>query len=101
MDSSLLALLGETARALDEQIRGLALQDEQLTAKIGEDAVAVLRDLRDQRFDRDEEIEIRQSLSYPERKLLWVWARLRKLKDLRRDVAHGVMRHGDPGTMTE
>lgn len=101
MDQSLLALLGETARALDEQLRDLEAQNEELSAKIGESYVAVLRDLRDHRYDRDEEMEIRQSLSYQERKLLWVWARLAKLKELRRDVARGVMRHGDWGTSTE
>jgi hypothetical protein len=101
MDQSLLALLGETARALDEQIRILEAQDEDLSAKIGESYVTVLRDLRDYTYERDEELEIRQSLSYQERKLLWVWARLAKLKELRRDVARGVMRHGDWGTSTE
>ncbi len=101
MEQSLLGLLAETARALDEQIRALETQDEELSAKIGESYVTVLRDLRDQRYERDEELEIRQSLSYQERKLLWVWARLAKLKELRRDVARGVMRHGDWGTSTE
>lgn len=101
MDQSLLALLGETARALDEQIRALEAQDAALSAKIGASAVAVLRDLRDLRYERDEEMEVRQSLSYQERKLLWVWARLAKLKELRRDVARGVMRHRDRGTSTE
>ncbi len=101
MDQSVLALLGETARALDEQIRTLESQNEDLTAKIGDSYVTVLRDLRDHNYERDEELEIRQSLSYQERKLLWVWARLAKLKELRRDVARGVMRHGDWGTSTE
>ena len=101
MDQSLLALLGDTARALDEQIRALEAQDAALSAKIGTSAVAVLCDVRDQRYEREEDMEIRQSLSYQERKLLWVWARLAKLKKLRRDVARGVMRHGDRGTSTE
>ena len=101
MVQSVLALLGETARALDEQIRTLESQNEDLTAKIGDSYVTVLRDLRDHNYERDEELEIRQSLSYQERKLLWVWARLAKLKELRRDVARGVMRHGDWGTSTE
>lgn len=101
MDQSVLALLGETAQALDEQIRSLETQNEELSAKIGESYVSVLRDIRDHNYERDEELEIRQSLSYQERKLLWVWARLAKLKELRRDVARGVMRHGDWGTSTE
>ena len=101
MDQSVLALLGETAQALDEQIRSLETQNEELSAKIGESYVSVLRDIRDHNYERDEELEIRQSLSYQERKLLWVWARLAKLKDLRRDVARGVMRHGDWGTSTK
>lgn len=93
MDHEALALLNDTALELDAQIRSLEQLGVHLSDKIGENALVVLVELRDGYYDRDEEYEIRISLGYHERKLLWAWARLAKLKQLRRDVAHGAMKN--------
>lgn len=93
MDSDDLTLLSDTARELDAQIRSMELLAAYLCDKIGENAVEVLTDLRSNSYDRDEEYEVRLSLGYQERKLLWAWSRLAKLKQLRQDVARGMMKN--------
>jgi hypothetical protein len=85
-------LLADTAMALEEQIRLLAEQEARLRAQIGDPYVAILEELSRGGFERDEEQEIRGSLSYPERKLLWVWARLDKLRCLRQELGRDAIR---------
>jgi len=93
MDTEDLALFSDTAHELDAQIRSMEFFAAYLCDKIGEDATEILNELRNNKFDRDEEYEVRLSLGYHERKLLWVWARLTKLKQLRQDITRGMMKN--------
>lgn len=86
-------LLSETAIVLDEEIRILESNRVRLTEVLGEERVDVLLALFDGQLDHDETIEVRALLSYWERKLLWTWARLARLKTLRRELARGTMRY--------
>lgn len=85
-------LLADTAAALDESIARLQTLALELEEKIGAERVEVVKGLLTRSYDRDDEAEIRLSLSYSERKLLWVWSRLNGLKDLRIRIGRGSMK---------
>lgn len=93
MDSEDLGLFSDAAHELDAQIRSMEFLAAYLCDKIGKDAAEILNELRNNKFDRDEEYEVRLSLGYHERKLLWAWARLTKLKQLRQDITRGMMKN--------
>lgn len=83
----------DAARALDEEILRLEERRQMLHEKLGAEQIERLEALFEQRLDREEGIEVRNSLAYWERKLLWTWARLAKLHALRRDLGRSAMKH--------
>jgi len=85
-------LLAGTVSTLSESVDQLERLADALSEKLGEEQVEVIRGLLDQSYERDDEAELRTSLCYTERKLLWAWFRLKRLKELRCVVGRGSMR---------
>ncbi|MCI4679124.1 hypothetical protein K9U39_19575 [Rhodoblastus acidophilus] len=85
--------LSEAVRVLDEDIRQLEDRRSGLMDRLCEDRLEELVELFEQRLDREAEAELRSALGYGERKLLWIWARLARLKELRREIVYETMRH--------
>lgn len=86
-------LLTDAARTLDEEILRLNEARLVLVAKIGEDQAGLLEELVNQRLARDEQIEVRSTLGYWERKLLWIWVRQARLQALRREIGRSAMKY--------
>ncbi|MDD2877289.1 MAG: hypothetical protein PHT60_11620 [Acidiphilium sp.] len=93
LNAEAIELLTDAAAALNEEIQRLEAHRDYLAAKMGDDRIELLQSLSDQQMDREERFEITSFLSYGERKLLWLWARLTKVKELRREIAHTVMKN--------
>lgn len=84
--------LEQMVRQLEGTIRELSEREARLAAGLGEDRVEELRDLWEQRLDRDEELELRRSLDWRERELLWMWARLSRARSARAEAGKAIMR---------
>lgn len=85
-------LLSDAARALDEELVRLDEARLSLIAKLGQDQIEHLQALFNQRLGRYEQIELRSSMGYWERKLLWIWARQARLQTLRQEIGHNAMK---------
>ncbi|PKO83148.1 MAG: hypothetical protein CVU17_09980 [Betaproteobacteria bacterium HGW-Betaproteobacteria-11] len=93
MDPEELELLAGAAKTLSESVAALEHFASELEEKIGSERLEVVRAVLERSYERGEEYEVRASLSYTERKLLWVWVRLRNLKDLRCTIGRDSMRN--------
>ncbi|WP_157659093.1 hypothetical protein [Thauera butanivorans] len=85
--------LAGAAATLGESVGQLERLAQELSEKLGDERVNIVRGLLEQVYDRDDEAEVRASLCYTERKLLWAWVRLKRLKGLRLSIGRGSMRN--------
>lgn len=92
-----LQFMEQMASQLDATIVELARREQQLKDYIGPERVEEIRELWDQRLDRSDELELRRSLDWRDRELLWIWSRQRRAHAARANVGQAFMRGGDPG----
>ncbi|MDD5034385.1 MAG: hypothetical protein PHE55_06470 [Methylococcaceae bacterium] len=87
-----LQFMEQMVKQLDETIAKLAGQERELADAIGPERVEELRELWDQALARNEELELRRSLDWRDRELLWVWSRQRRAHDARANAGQAYMR---------
>jgi len=92
-----LAFLQQMVEQLDETIRDLAKREHALTTVLGPDRVEEIRELWNQTLDRQDELELRHSLDWRDRELLWVWSRQRRAHSTRANAGQAFMRNGSVG----
>jgi hypothetical protein len=84
----------EMARQLDESIGKLDQREQVLVSYIGRERVEEIRELWDGTLDRSEEEELRRSLDWRDRELLWIWSRKRRAQSARTNVGQAFMKGG-------
>lgn len=93
--------LEQMVRQLEATIRELSARETSLTAALGESRVSELRDFWDKRLDREEELELRRTLDWTDRELIWMWARLQRARSARAEAGKAIMRRFDAGGPAE
>jgi hypothetical protein len=92
----------QMARQLDETILQLAKRETELRAHMGPERVEEIRELWDQTLDRKDELELRRTLDWRDRELLWIWSLQRRAHSARAEVGQAFMRTGwgEQGSLT-
>ena len=88
--------LEQMVRQLDESIRKLSEREVHSVRQLGSDRVEELRELWDKVLDREEELELRRTLDWRDRELLWLWARLKRASSARTEAGQTIMRWFSP-----
>ncbi|QFY43060.1 hypothetical protein F6R98_10885 [Candidatus Methylospira mobilis] len=82
-----------TVRQLDHSIRELAVREQKLTSGLYPDRVAELRELWNKSLSRQDEEELRRTLDWNDRELMWIWSRQRRACSARANAGQTLMRH--------
>jgi len=85
--------IAQTVRQLDRSIRELALREQKLMAGLYPGRIEELRELWSKALSPRDEEEIRRTLDWNDRELLWIWARQRRAQSARANVGQTLMRH--------
>jgi len=89
--------LEQMVRQLESTISELSAREAHLAAGLGEDRVAELRELWDKQLSREDELELRRTLDWTDRELIWMWARLQRARSARAEAGKVIMRRFDAG----
>ncbi|BBA32728.1 uncharacterized protein sS8_0763 [Methylocaldum marinum] len=92
IDPEDIRFIEEMVKQLDATIGELAERESALRNTIGSARVEEVRALWNQTLDRQEELELRRSLDWRERELLWLWTRQRRIHATRALAGQAVMR---------
>ncbi|CAL1239003.1 hypothetical protein [Candidatus Methylocalor cossyra] len=84
--------LEQMVRQLEETIRELSEREQGLMRALGAERTAQLRELWASQLGREEELELRRSLDWRDRELLWMWARLKRARSARVEAGQAIMR---------
>lgn len=84
--------LRDMIRQMDATIRELAALAREQETRSGPERVEVLRELWDQAFDRQDELELGRTLDWRDRELLSTWARQRQAHARRAAAGQTLMR---------
>lgn len=91
--------LEQMVQQLEQTIAELAARETQLSGSLGDGRVGELADLWHKRLDRDEELELRRTMDWTDRELIWIWARLQRARSARAEAGKAIMTrfdtHGD------
>ena len=89
-----MAFIRQMVEQLDGTIRELAKREHELATVLGPERVGAIRELWDQTLERQDELELRRSLDWRDRELLWVWSRQRRAHSTRANAGQAFMRNG-------
>ena len=89
--------LEQMVRQLESTITELSSREERLSAVLGDDRVAELDDLWRKQLSREDELELRRTLDWTDRELLWIWARLQRARSARAEAGKAIMQRFDAG----
>ena len=82
-----------TVQHLDHSIQELAVREQRLISGLYPDRVEELRELWNKSLSRQDEDEIRGTLDWNDRELMWIWSRQRRASSARANVGQTLMRH--------
>ncbi len=86
------AFIDNMVLVLDASIRNLVTQEQMITEKLGEERVEELNEFwLEQLFD-DEANEFKLSMDYWDKKLIWVWAHLKRVHTSRMKAGQAYMK---------
>ncbi|WP_150047556.1 hypothetical protein [Methylomonas rhizoryzae] len=88
------AFINQMVRELEQSIRNLAAEEQRLVAKLGEARVAELLGYWQKRLPADEEEAFKLTLDHDDKKLTWIWFRLRRARQSRAQAGQALMRGG-------
>ncbi|MFZ2725924.1 MAG: hypothetical protein WAX77_06740 [Methylococcaceae bacterium] len=80
------------AQSLDETIKKLAIDEQVLIKKIGLERVEELRDLWQQQLNEQEESDLKHSLDYWDKLLIYTWASSKRAHTNRAQVGQTLMK---------
>lgn len=78
---------------LDESIRRLVDEERRLKLKLGEERVAELCEFWHKQMPASEEESFKRSMDHADRKLTWIWLRLKRLHQTRANAGRELMKH--------
>ncbi|MDD5214686.1 MAG: hypothetical protein PHQ03_03985 [Methylococcales bacterium] len=84
--------LNEMATHLNGTIKELVVEEKEVADKIGAMRVAELKEFWNHELSDDEERFFRTSLDYWDKKLIYVWARIKRVRQTRLQVGHTIMK---------
>ncbi len=87
------AFINEIARGLDSSIRQLLLEEQKLMTKLGQERVAELLEFWQKQLPAAEEEAFRLTLDYNDKKLTWVWLRLKRARQTRTCAGQVLMKN--------
>jgi hypothetical protein len=82
----------EMVSQLDETIKHLCLEEQQLESRLGVARTAELREYWDLQMDIDEAQEFKPTLDYWDKMLIYVWSRLRRAHTSRALAGQAIMK---------
>ncbi|MEE9396624.1 MAG: hypothetical protein V3V31_06380 [Methylococcales bacterium] len=86
-------LLKDFSSEIERSCRDLEQSAQYLSKDLSDEMLEELNDCLNGELSRVDEEALRSEMGWTEKKLLWTWARLQKLKSLRREVARDWMRN--------
>lgn len=88
--------LREMIDQLDTSIEELARKEKGLAASLGAYRVAELKEYWDHILTPEEEWELKQTMDFRDRELVWIWSRLKRARTSRANAGQAYMRHLSP-----
>jgi hypothetical protein len=85
--------IGEMIRELDETIRRLVAEEQRLATKLGEERVAELREYWQKELPPAEEETFKLSMDHEDKKLTWIWFRLKRVHYSRSKAGQALMKN--------
>lgn len=83
----------EMIRTLDESIQKLVAQEQRLSAHLGDERVAELRDYWLKNLPAGEEESFRLAMDHDDKKLTWIWLRLKRIHHSRARAGQTLMKN--------
>ncbi|MFO1417979.1 MAG: hypothetical protein U1E83_04860 [Methylotetracoccus sp.] len=80
---------------LEETIAELVVRERQISDSLGEERVSELAALWHKQLDHDEELELRRTMDWTDRELIWIWARLQRARSARAEAGKAIMTRFD------
>jgi hypothetical protein len=77
------AFLAEMAKELEASMRKLKQRESELAALLGPDRVEELRALWARELPANEEDDIKRNMDWDDKEMIWVWARLNRVRQKR------------------
>lgn len=84
--------LADMANQLDETIRKLMLEEQQILEKLGQARVQELREFWNQEFSTEEENHFKHSMDYWDKILIRTWANAKRAHQTRAQVGQTLMK---------
>jgi hypothetical protein len=88
--------LEQMVQQLESSIQELSDRESQLRLTMNPDRAEHLGELWRGELSRVDELELRASLDWRERELLWLWARLKRARSARLEAGQAIMRRFRP-----
>lgn len=83
----------EMIRELDDSIRSLAAEEKRLMNKLGDERVAELKEYWQKQMPAEDEESFRLALDHNDKKLTWVWFRLKRAHQSRAKAGQALMKN--------
>lgn len=84
--------IGEMIRELDETIRKLVAEERRLADKLGLERVAELKEFWHKQMAPEDEEAFKLSLDHEDKKLTWIWFRLKRIHTARAQAGQALMK---------
>lgn len=84
--------IDEMVIQLDNSIRKLVDQEQMIMEKLGDERVKILNELWLEKLSYDEANEFKRSMDYWDKKLIWVWAHLKRAHTSRMKAGQAYMK---------
>jgi hypothetical protein len=88
--------LREMIEQLDASIQDLVRKEKGLAASLGTGRVAELKEYWDHVLTPEEEWELKRTMDFRDRELVWIWSRLKRARTSRANAGEAYMRHLSP-----
>jgi hypothetical protein len=86
------AFIREMARELDDSLRSLVDEERRLAAKLGDTRVTELQEYWQKQMPAEEEETFKLLLDHNDKKLIWVWLRLGRVRQSRAKAGQALMK---------
>lgn len=87
------AFINEMVKELDASIRALMAEEQRLMERLGEERVAELLEYWQKQLPVDEEEAFKLALDHNDKKLIWIWLRLKRARISRASAGQALMKN--------
>lgn len=84
--------ISEMVKQLDESIRRLQAEEKRLLSKIGKERTDELREYWQKELPATDEEAFRLAMDHEDKKLTWIWLRLKSIQTKRIQAGHALMK---------